>query len=62
MIRRLDENDPINISVGDAIKALWTDPGRIQHFYSELLFLKIFFIRFCFGFPFLDFFIILIVF
>ena len=28
MIRRLDENDPINITIGDAIKALWTDPGE----------------------------------
>ena len=27
MIRRLDENDAINIFIGDAIKALWTDPG-----------------------------------
>jgi hypothetical protein len=28
MIRRLDENDPINITIGDAIKALWSDPGE----------------------------------
>lgn len=28
MIRGLDENDAINITVGDAIKALWTDPGE----------------------------------
>ena len=28
MIRGLDENDAINITIGDAIKALWTDPGR----------------------------------
>ena len=27
MIRGLDENDAINITIGDAIKALWTDPG-----------------------------------
>jgi GTPase SAR1 family protein len=27
MIRAMDENDPINITVGDAIKALWSDPG-----------------------------------
>ena len=37
MIRRLDENDPINISVGDAIKALWTDPGRMLYFYYYLI-------------------------
>jgi hypothetical protein len=27
MVRALDENDAINITIGDAIKALWTDPG-----------------------------------
>ena len=27
IIRQMDENDVINITVGDAIKALWTDPG-----------------------------------
>lgn len=30
MIRSLDENDAINITIGDAIKALWTDPGMKQ--------------------------------
>ena len=29
LIRRLDENDAINIFIGEAIKALWTDPGKI---------------------------------
>ena len=28
MIRSLDENDVINIAIGDAIKAVWTDPGK----------------------------------
>ena len=28
MIRGLDENDVINIAIGDAIKAVWTDPGK----------------------------------
>jgi len=27
MVRALDENDAINITIGDAIKALWNDPG-----------------------------------
>lgn len=27
LVKGLDENDPINVRVGDAIKALWTDPG-----------------------------------
>lgn len=27
LIRSLDENEIINIEIGDAIKALWTDPG-----------------------------------
>lgn len=26
-IRSLDENETINVEVGDAVKALWTDPG-----------------------------------
>lgn len=27
MIRTLDENDSINVTIGDAIKAVWNDPG-----------------------------------
>ena len=27
LVRALDENDTINITIGDAIKALWNDPG-----------------------------------
>lgn len=27
MVRALDENDAINITIGNAIQALWTDPG-----------------------------------
>jgi len=27
MVRSLDENDSINVAIGDAIKALWNDPG-----------------------------------
>ena len=32
MVRALDENDAINITIGDAIKALWTDPGTCHVF------------------------------
>ena len=27
LVRSLDENEPINVEVGDALKALWNDPG-----------------------------------
>jgi GTPase SAR1 family protein len=27
MVRALDENDAINVTIGNAIQALWTDPG-----------------------------------
>lgn len=27
LIRTLDENEAINVEIGDAVKALWTDPG-----------------------------------
>ena len=37
MIRGLDENDAINITIGDAIKALWTDPGKNTNFHSFIL-------------------------
>jgi len=27
MVRSLDDNDAINVTIGDAVKVLWTDPG-----------------------------------
>jgi len=30
MIRKMNENEPINVTVGDAIKELWNDPGMKQ--------------------------------
>ena len=44
MIRGLDENDAINITIGDAIKALWTDPGktRILFFILQMFFFIIY--------------------
>ena len=35
MIRGLDENEAINIAVGDAVQALWNDPGMFIRMVSN---------------------------
>ena len=40
IIRQTDENDIIDITIGDAIKALWTDPGKKETILYSIFHLK----------------------